>query len=79
MGTLIDCSSNAMLNIILQHLMNFKMSQNEEKKYEIFICCYEIMADENEEVIDLIKSSMSCTSFNDTNSSMFSESDMQEI
>lgn len=42
---------------IMQQLIKFKQTVSD--KYDIYICCYEIVADDEENVIDLIQTSLS--------------------
>ena len=84
MGTMSDLTPTTFLYSLLSHLLDYKtalLSTPVPYNCEIYISCFEITADECEEVNDLIKSSMSQTSsdFVNNSSQSLSESDMQEI
>jgi hypothetical protein len=84
MGTMAECESHTFLNTMLQYLIKFKIDSKQAKSehtYEVYISCYEVTSDENEEVTDLIKASMSSNSgsSHDQTDGEVSEGDMQEI
>ena len=64
----------------MQQLVKFKQSTN--NKYDIYISCYEIVADDEENVVDLIQTSLSQTEKSHksySRDSVKTESEMQEI